>query len=840
MRQFTPGLTLAGFAALLLVACGGGGGGSSSGGGGNIAPVANAGSPQTVTSGTTVTLNGAASGDADGSIAIYSWTQTGGPGVTLINPGTSQPDFIAPTVNLVTTLSFSLIVTDNRGTASTAATVSVTVNPAPNILPIANAGPPQGVTAGATVALNGTASSDPDGSISFYSWMQTSGIAVTLNNANMAQPFFTAPPVAAATTLTFSLVVTDNRGGFSTASTVSISVNPGANVAPTANAGPNQTIGSGVTVTLNGTSSSDPDGTIDDYAWSQTAGTAVTLSNAAISQPSFTAPTVGTATTLTFSLVVTDNRAATSNPSTVNVTVNPPVAGNVNVTGNVTFARVPFATSGQDMNRGLWYAGPVQQPSRGVIVRALDANSQLQLATGSTDNLGNYTLSVAGNANITIQVVARMLRDTTQALPRWDVRVQNGPDGNTPYQYLDTAFNVGAGAMRNIAIPTGISAGGVATGTRASAPFAILDTIYQGIQTIIGVAPTTDFPALIIDWGTQAAGSFFDSEPPQRIALLSTLAGDTDEFDQHVIAHEFGHYIENNFSRADSIGGAHSRGSKLDPRVAFGEGFGYAFSAIVLNDPVARDSFVDNGDFQSGSFNIETNPQTSMVGAPLDDYGCWCSESSVWSILWDLHDGAADANDTIALGFAPLWNVLTGPQRTTPALTTIFSFITALKAARPGDATAINTLVAAQNIDATSIDAFGTGETHFPTNVPQAAALPLFTTITLGNPVTLRNVNDAGVYNKLGNHRFLRFTPAVTDNVTITLTSSNPNSADPDFLLIESGFTRLTEDDGPPQPEIGTFDVVAGRTYVLDVYDWINGGTPTSGGGDFDLTVTIN
>ena len=48
----------------------------------------------------------------------------------------------------------------------------------------------------------------------------------------MAQPTFTAPSVAAATTLTFSLVVRDNRGANSTASTVSITVNP-----PTAGSG---------------------------------------------------------------------------------------------------------------------------------------------------------------------------------------------------------------------------------------------------------------------------------------------------------------------------------------------------------------------------------------------------------------------------------------------------------------------------------------------------------------------------------------------------------------------------------------------------------------------------
>ena len=94
----------------------------------------------------------------------------------------------------------------------------------------------------------------------------------------------------------------------------------------------------------------------------------------------------------------------------------------------------------------------------------------------------------------------------------------------------------------------------------------------------------------------QTDGTFFSGSGNQHIALLADLTEDTDEFDQHVIAHEFGHYIEFNFSRADNIGGAHGLGDKLDPRVAFGEGFGYAFAAIVLNDPVARDSFVDGTD----------------------------------------------------------------------------------------------------------------------------------------------------------------------------------------------------------------------------------------------------
>jgi hypothetical protein len=855
MRHTTPRLTLAGIAALLLVACGGGGGSgsSSSGGGSNAAPVANAGLVQTVNAGAAVTLNGTGSTDSDGTVATYTWTQTAGTTVALSSPTVSQPTFTAPNVVAATTLTFTLVVTDNRGAVSAAATVNVTVNPLANVAPTANAGTAQTVTSGTVVTLNGTASTDSDGTIASYAWTQTVGTpVVALTGGTTSQPTFTAPTVAVSTALTFSLVVTDNRGGTSAASTVIITVNPAANVAPTANAGPNQTFGSGVTVTLNGTASSDPGGSIASYAWTQTVGAAVTLSSNTASQPTFTAPTVATATTLTFSLVVTDNLGAASAADTVDITINPPVVGNVNVTGNVTFGRVPFASSG---NLGLNYAAPIQQPLRSVVVRALDANTPMLVhATGITTSLGNYSLSVPGNANVTIQVVARLLSTTA---PTWDVSIQNGDTvGLDPYSYTDTAFNVGAGTTHNVAIPTGISASGVATATspRASGPFAVLDTIYKGIQTVLAVAPTTNFPALLVDWGSQNSGTFFSSGTPQHIALLSALNSDTDEFDQHVIAHEFGHYIEFNFSRADNIGGSHGVGDKLDPRVAFGEGFGYAFAGIVLNDPVARDSFVDSSPFTvcgvahcAGGFNIETNPPST--GAVRTNYGCWCSESSVWSILWDIYDSAADTNDNVALGFQPIWDVLTGPQRNTPAFTTIFSFITSLKAQNAGSAAAVDTLVAAQNVTSATIDAYGTNEAHWPLEVPEIAALPVYGTATIGGPaVVLRTVDDAELpsdpddgYNKLGDRRFVRFALATTQTITITASSSNTNTPDTDFFVYRNGAFVNAAIAGPAPSETLTLTNAAAGDYLIDVYDCANGcAQPEGTSGDYNLTVTIN
>lgn len=106
------------------------------------------------------------------------------------------------------------------------------------------------------------------------------------------------------------------------------------NARPTAIAGPDQTdIAAGATVQLSG-SGTDTDGTITGYAWTQTQGATVTLSNAAIANPTFTAPTANEPQTLTLSLIVTDNEGASSTADTLNIGV---LAQNQTTTKNVTF-----------------------------------------------------------------------------------------------------------------------------------------------------------------------------------------------------------------------------------------------------------------------------------------------------------------------------------------------------------------------------------------------------------------------------------------------------------------------------------------------------------------------
>lgn len=92
----------------------------------NHAPVADAGLPQTVHSDTPVTLNGSGSGDPDGDLISFSWTQVGGTLVSLANASTPTPSFTAPSVSGSDTLTFRLAVGDGPLTGQ--AEVAVTVN----------------------------------------------------------------------------------------------------------------------------------------------------------------------------------------------------------------------------------------------------------------------------------------------------------------------------------------------------------------------------------------------------------------------------------------------------------------------------------------------------------------------------------------------------------------------------------------------------------------------------------------------------------------------------------------------------------------------------------------
>ena len=285
----------------------------------NTAPVANAGPDQVVRTGTAVRLNGGGSTDANGNTLTYAWTLTARPAgsAALLSRATfSDPGFVA---DVTGTYTAQLVVND--GVVNSPAD-TVVISASSNSAPVANAGADALVNSGATVTLDGSHSSDPDGQALQWTWTlveRPAGSAATLANASGATPSFLADAFGR---FVAQLVVNDGTVN-SAPDTVTITVN----ARPVANAGPDQTPLVGATVQLTGGASTDADGQVLTYAWtfqSRPAG-----SNATLSDPTDVAPTfvVDRAGSYIVRLVVNDT-AASSLPSTVtiNTTNSAPVA----------------------------------------------------------------------------------------------------------------------------------------------------------------------------------------------------------------------------------------------------------------------------------------------------------------------------------------------------------------------------------------------------------------------------------------------------------------------------------------------------------------------------------
>lgn len=289
-------------------------------------------------------------------------------------------------------------------------------------------------------------------------------------------------------------------------------------------------------------------------------------------------------------------------------------------------------------------------------------------------------------------------------------------------------------------------------------------------------------------------------------------AGDTDEFDAHVIAHEFGHYFEDQFSRSDSIGGTHGGGDRLDLRLAFGEGWGNAYSAMSLNDPAYRDS--QDGAAGEFGFDLETDNPTAEG---------WFSESSVAEVLWDVFDSAADSGDAVALGFPPIFSVMTGPQISTDAFTSIFTFASALKSANASSDPAISTLLSGEFIFGT--DDFGSNETN---DGGVQDVTPAYETAAFGMTPVFCTHPTAGTtdLNKLGNRKFFRFDVPPSGAFATLQVNGAPGAAgtspatDPDVFVFREG--ELVALGEGVEEGIETLEQISlgEGVHIIEVYDF--------------------
>ena len=251
---------------------------------------------------------------------------------------------------------------------------------------------------------------------------------------------------------------------------------------------------------------------------------------------------------------------------------------------------------------------------------------------------------------------------------------------------------------------------------------------------------------------------------------------DTDEYDTHVIVHEFGHYLEDNISRSDSFGGSHSGGEALDLRVAFSEGFATALSGIILEGNVYQDSAGPRQGFLGVEVNLEDN-NYSPAG--------WFNEGSIGSVVYDVFDTAADSGDLIAAGFGPIYRAMISDGfKNTPTYTSIFSWAAAVAAQPEVDPAALLGLLQSRGINSIAADA--TGETN-DGGAPNV--LPVYRQLTTdGVSQSLCSINDFGTPNKLGVFSNALMTPTANTGYVFNIdVGSGSQNGQPIVFIVKNG-----------------------------------------------------
>ncbi|MEY2848657.1 MAG: hypothetical protein RI885_1322 [Actinomycetota bacterium] len=256
----------------------------------NVAPRAQFTS---VTSDLDLTTDASASTDTDGSIVRYSWDFGDGATASGASAGHTYTQAGSYTVTLT--------VTDDDGATDTTARVVTVV--APNVAPAAEFSVE---VSNLSAVFDGSASRDPDGLVTAYSWDFGDGASASGSTTTHAY--------AAAGSYTARLTVTDNAGAATTVSREVVTTEV-PNAAPVSSFVATST---GLSASLDASASVDPDGTIVSWTWTfgdSTTGSGRTTTHAYAAAGSFT---VG--------LTVTDDRGAVTTSSRA-ITVSAPAAG---------------------------------------------------------------------------------------------------------------------------------------------------------------------------------------------------------------------------------------------------------------------------------------------------------------------------------------------------------------------------------------------------------------------------------------------------------------------------------------------------------------------------------
>ena len=289
--------------------------------------------------------------------------------------------------------------------------------------------------------------------------------------------------------------------------------------------------------------------------------------------------------------------------------VDPATVGTFVVAGTIWYEDKPPLVDGM--------LGPiVPRAARGARISVIRDADSMVLASGTVADDGTYRLHYNAMAGELVHLSAA----SYNPLAARPIRVTNRQ--RTVHGFGGASFAAATPATADLLVTN--------ASTRAQA-FNILDQLVGSMDTIrVVLGDATPVP-LVAEW---AAGSNDGTYYWQGEIHLLGRSADDDGYDDTVIQHEAGHYVEDTQGRSDSPGGSHD-GSPTDPRLAWSEGFSTYWAMAVLGAPHYMDSNANGG----WGYDADTTKTLADPSGPITQD---VSEDMVSEDLWDLGDAGND------------------------------------------------------------------------------------------------------------------------------------------------------------------------------------------------------
>jgi len=302
----------------------------------------------------------------------------------------------------------------------------------------------------------------------------------------------------------------------------------------------------------------------------------------------------------------------------------------VNISGIIRYQDREYSVQGGNRSKQIF------KPVRFALVDLVSSEGRI-LQTVSTDNAGRFVFTPVISNPYTIRVIAKTDEQSGYAFEVNDL------SGNL-YAVTQTV---------DITNSTPDVQMDIDHGSTAAAAFNILDVFVIGGQ-FVNTLVSDRVPALAAYWQpNNSRGTYFctnkDSFYCQQGAGIYVYNegtfGDTDEFDDDVLWHEFGHFVAAHFSKDDSQGGCHLLSSNdLDLRLSWSEGWGDFFPAAIkswLAVDEQRSQLLSVAEGISSTTYIDTAGNSALIAMDIAAVGNTTyiyasSEISIARILWDI------------------------------------------------------------------------------------------------------------------------------------------------------------------------------------------------------------